>query len=138
MISPDYRSRSGHVLHDEGWLSGTMFAHVSRQQPRVQIVDASGANTGHDRNRFALVEWALRFQLRSPHDKEQAKYFLHANGFNTLSLPQATKKHPYPCLLQGKGEPSMSRDVPFFSSVGKRKIMNHSMVTLRRWLQRKT
>src|SRR5688572_5987870 len=104
MISPDYRSRSGHVLHDEGWLPWNMFAHVSRQQPRVQIVDASGANTGHDRNRFALVEWALRFQLRSPDDKEQTKYFLHANACNTLPLPQATEKHPYPCFSPSRGK----------------------------------
>jgi hypothetical protein len=92
MISPDYRSRSGHVLHDESWLSWNMFAHVRREQPCVQIVDAPGANPGHDRNRFALVEWALRFQLRSPDEEEQAKYFLHTNGCNTLLLPQATEK----------------------------------------------
>lgn len=60
MIGADDRSRPGHVLHNESWLSWNMFAHMRRQQARVQIVDAPGANTGHNRNRFSLIEPALR------------------------------------------------------------------------------
>ena len=64
MVGGDHRSRAGHVLDDDFWISRDMFAHVSRVGAGPQIMGVAGEIADGDPDRFALKERSLRCGVR--------------------------------------------------------------------------
>src|SRR5919106_5529046 len=56
VIGADDPTRSGHVLRDNGWISGDMLSDMPRRQTRPEIVSAAGGRGDDDSDRLTLIE----------------------------------------------------------------------------------
>ena len=59
VVRGDHRACPRHILHDEDWITGNIFAHVLRDQPWPKVVHIAGGIAGDDTNCFALKVWRL-------------------------------------------------------------------------------
>jgi hypothetical protein len=50
------RAGTGHILHDDVRVSGNVFGHVTRKNPRVLVVETAGGKADDDADRLTLVK----------------------------------------------------------------------------------
>jgi hypothetical protein len=63
IVGPDDVPRSGHVLHDDGWVPGNILDDVTCREPRPEIVAAAHGGSDDHGDGFALIEGRLGRRL---------------------------------------------------------------------------